>query len=129
MFLRLMLCNRFVDRDMLMRYHWSMGVGHTYCHESLPKTTGENQQNNRNEETGFEEGQDKEIYLDDENGNGEQLMPASRDDHDELQYELGERENEDLGESEPEDIEVEDELDDEAFLALEDMYDGSQALM
>ena len=104
-----------------------MGVGHSYCHEPLPKTTGE-QQNNRNEETGFEEEQNKEIHLDDESGIGEQMMPALRDDHDELQYELGERENEDLGESEPDDIEVDDELDDEAFLALEDMYDGSQAL-
>ena len=23
---------RFVDRDMLMRYHWGYGVGHTYSH-------------------------------------------------------------------------------------------------
>ena len=23
---------RFVDRDMLMRYHWGLGVGHTYSH-------------------------------------------------------------------------------------------------
>ena len=22
----------FVDRDMLMRYHWGLGVGHTYAH-------------------------------------------------------------------------------------------------
>ncbi|KAG6904449.1 hypothetical protein DXG01_009865 [Tephrocybe rancida] len=26
------LVNRFVDRDMLMRYHWGMGVGHLYSH-------------------------------------------------------------------------------------------------
>ncbi|KAF9230744.1 hypothetical protein BU15DRAFT_83245 [Melanogaster broomeanus] len=24
--------NRFVDRDMVMRYHWGLGVGHTYTH-------------------------------------------------------------------------------------------------
>ncbi|KAG6904490.1 hypothetical protein DXG01_009497 [Tephrocybe rancida] len=24
--------NRFVDRDMLMRYHWGLGVGHVYSH-------------------------------------------------------------------------------------------------
>lgn len=24
--------NRFVDRDMVLRYHWGFGVGHTYCH-------------------------------------------------------------------------------------------------
>ena len=25
---------RFVDRDMLMRYHWGLGVGHTYSHST-----------------------------------------------------------------------------------------------
>lgn len=24
--------NRFVDRDMLMRYHWGLGVGHIHSH-------------------------------------------------------------------------------------------------
>lgn len=24
--------NRFVDRDMLMRYHWGLGVGHVHSH-------------------------------------------------------------------------------------------------
>jgi hypothetical protein len=23
----------FVDRDMVMRYHWGLAVGHTYAHE------------------------------------------------------------------------------------------------
>ena len=26
---------RFVDRDMLICYHWGLGVGHTYLHNSL----------------------------------------------------------------------------------------------
>ena len=30
----LMIVQRFVDRDMLMRYHWGLGVGHTYSHVS-----------------------------------------------------------------------------------------------
>jgi hypothetical protein len=25
---------RFVDRDMVMRYHWGLAVGHTYAHEA-----------------------------------------------------------------------------------------------
>jgi hypothetical protein len=25
--------HRFVDRDMVMRYYWGMGVGHAYSHE------------------------------------------------------------------------------------------------
>ncbi|RXW23302.1 hypothetical protein EST38_g2534 [Candolleomyces aberdarensis] len=28
--------NRFVDRDMIMRYHWGLGVGHLYSHEDAP---------------------------------------------------------------------------------------------
>ncbi|KAF7969982.1 hypothetical protein HWV62_25400, partial [Athelia sp. TMB] len=28
------LLNRFVDRDMLMRFHWGLGVGHVYAHRS-----------------------------------------------------------------------------------------------
>jgi hypothetical protein len=28
--------NSFVDRDMLMRFHWGYGVGHAYCHEDAP---------------------------------------------------------------------------------------------
>ena len=28
----LTIAQRFVDRDMLMRYHWGLGVGHTYSH-------------------------------------------------------------------------------------------------
>lgn len=27
--------NSFVDRDMFMRYHWGLGVGHTYAHQPL----------------------------------------------------------------------------------------------
>ncbi|RXW14870.1 hypothetical protein EST38_g10985 [Candolleomyces aberdarensis] len=28
--------NRFVDRDMIMRYHWGLGVGHRYSHNHAP---------------------------------------------------------------------------------------------
>lgn len=28
----LMIVQRFVDRDTLLRYHWGLGVGHTYSH-------------------------------------------------------------------------------------------------
>jgi|SRR5882757_3617592 len=30
--------DRFADRDMLMRYHWGLGIGHVYAHEAkLPQ--------------------------------------------------------------------------------------------
>lgn len=28
----------FADRDILMRYHWGMGVGHTYAHAMTPSS-------------------------------------------------------------------------------------------
>lgn len=28
--------SRFVDRDMIMRYHWGLGVGHVYAHDQTP---------------------------------------------------------------------------------------------
>ncbi|KAF6752551.1 hypothetical protein DFP72DRAFT_1011401 [Ephemerocybe angulata] len=28
--------NRFVDRDMLMRHHWGLGIGHIYSHKDAP---------------------------------------------------------------------------------------------
>jgi hypothetical protein len=30
------IATSFVDRDMLMRYHWGLGVGHTYSHSDAP---------------------------------------------------------------------------------------------
>lgn len=35
------LVSRFVDRDMLVRFHWGLGVGHTYSH--APSSEDDNQ--------------------------------------------------------------------------------------
>jgi len=34
-----MLVVRFVDRDMIMRYHWGLAVGHTYSHGANTTTS------------------------------------------------------------------------------------------
>ncbi|KIJ57944.1 hypothetical protein HYDPIDRAFT_34653 [Hydnomerulius pinastri MD-312] len=56
--------NRFVDRDMVMRYHWGMGVGHVYAYTSS-STNGGQQDNSQfvsglvdDAETSLEEAQD-----------------------------------------------------------------------
>ena len=36
----ILVSNRFVDRDMFMRYEWGLGVGHTYAH---PNATDANE--------------------------------------------------------------------------------------
>jgi hypothetical protein len=33
------LCYSFVDRDMMMRYHWGLGVGHTYAHHDTERSS------------------------------------------------------------------------------------------
>ncbi|EAU83872.2 hypothetical protein CC1G_09541 [Coprinopsis cinerea okayama7 len=33
--------NRFVDRDMVMRFHWGLGVGHLYSHGDAPEKNEE----------------------------------------------------------------------------------------
>jgi hypothetical protein len=32
----LLTCVRFADRDMVMRYHWGLGIGHVYSHGRGP---------------------------------------------------------------------------------------------
>ena len=32
---------RFADRDILMRYHWGLGIGHTYSHEDSENINGQ----------------------------------------------------------------------------------------
>ena len=31
----LIILSRFVDRDMLMHYHWGLGIGHAYSHTAF----------------------------------------------------------------------------------------------
>ena len=40
-FTDLNVVSRFADRDMLMRYHWGLGVGHVYAHESTTESVKE----------------------------------------------------------------------------------------
>jgi hypothetical protein len=37
---QLIIVRSFVDRDILMCYHWGLGVGHVYAHQSSPKDAG-----------------------------------------------------------------------------------------
>ncbi|KAF5314748.1 hypothetical protein D9611_007063 [Ephemerocybe angulata] len=56
--------NRFVDRDMIMRYHWGLGVGHKYSHKDAPtKPPGEESEAGSPEIAPVEEGSDVEDAL------------------------------------------------------------------
>ena len=48
------ILSRFVDRDMLMRYHWGLGIGHAYSHtafstNSQPCSTPQQSRSNRDD--------------------------------------------------------------------------------
>ncbi|KAG2086765.1 uncharacterized protein F5147DRAFT_781540 [Suillus discolor] len=61
--------NRFVDRDMLMRFHYGLGVGHVYSHEEalgLPSKPTSLDEAPCNEQVG---------------GNEYELEDGSEDDH------------------------------------------------
>ena len=105
--------NSFVDRDMLMRYWWGLGIGHKYAHTSTPQPT---------ETTGEPDEGDCQAE-----GDNDKILAVATED---LELGMDERENEDLGEGfdlyEHEEG-FGDEPDDETFLAMEEMY-GSQTL-
>jgi hypothetical protein len=45
--------NRFVDRDMLMRYHLGLGVGHTYAPFQSPNQPTTGGQSGKDEDSGM----------------------------------------------------------------------------
>lgn len=107
---------------MIMRYHWSLGIGHTYSHVSLPQSTTLDDNNGERATGGNENTREGESGRDDaQAGNTEEdpVEPHDFDDPDSDDPELAmdERENEDLG---PEDWDRDDaglgaESDDEVF--------------
>jgi hypothetical protein len=111
----------FVDRDMMMRYHWGLAVGHLYAYRKLvilPDAEDSNSHENQKEWSGDEgdvplwdtpnaavEGSGSPPPSDCESNN------SDTDDLDET-WEL---------DSEGEDTDG-DEMEDEELLAMEDMY-------
>ena len=105
-----------------MRYHWGLGIGHTYSHNfeaDVPEPITERQTSDSVEGMATEGGRDagfRPAVLGSEN-----IQEQTAALNDELEFGLADREKEDLGESD-ESGESEQEQDDEVFLAMEDMY-------
>lgn len=90
--------SRFVDRDMMMRYHWSLGIGHTYSHtnnpdsQSLTNTVmemysmGPNEEDDTMADTG-------DIATVTPNNQADEEEP----DPDDPEFTMDDRENEDIG--------------------------------
>lgn len=85
---------------MIMRYHWSLGIGHTYSHGSisLPQTTSYDD-NTREGETGGDAntGEGASGGDDPQIGNTKEDQDDDDPDSDDPELAMDERENEDLG--------------------------------
>ena len=111
----------FADRDMLMRYHWGMGVGHPYAWKEA--STTDQMTGSLNSETNVEE-------FETESGNQQAADAAPPFDEDAV-FHLSDHENEFLsnggsdGDSEASSVDECEESDDEICLELDDMYGPS----
>jgi hypothetical protein len=125
---------RFVDRDMLMRYHYGLGVGHTYSHSSSRRygqcTTAEPQDTNaQNSDPELPEHEDHdmagEITTNIPPGSGEIEIgePDSEPEGDESEH--GESSDDDSSSSDGQHEETEEHISDEQLLAMDEMY-GSE---
>jgi hypothetical protein len=88
----------FVDRDMMMRYHWGSGIGHVYSHASRFDSLREKSIEQDLEEGGLEVVGDSVEGVRQSRTSQEatQLLLVAGDDP---EFGLEERENEDLGDS------------------------------
>ena len=66
--LLILIISSFVDRDMVMRYHWGLGVGHTHAHSQGPSKGSPQNQEDRysfsdasKESSGDEDGEDSDL--------------------------------------------------------------------
>ena len=114
----------FVDRDMMMRYHWCQGIGHTYCRDSTisagdsyPDTAIE-QPPEDDETESLETDVGRECQHNGVGGEAAEMETF------EAEYGMDERENEQLLESDEEHgaSGMEQDLDDETLLQMDEMY-------
>ncbi|KAJ3542068.1 hypothetical protein NMY22_g3642 [Coprinellus aureogranulatus] len=72
------MINRFVDRDMMMRYHWGLAVGHIYSHSDAPKAVVRTRRSSMSEE---DESDLEQAGESPHSSNVEALSPRCADEH------------------------------------------------
>jgi hypothetical protein len=103
------MCFRFVDRDMLMRYHWGLGVGHIYSHGQRADAPSEFTDRQTISTAGDEDSVNEEPPNDDN---------ASDAENPELGFDNREDDWIDIEEGSEDELEEEDEI----IVAMDDMY-------
>lgn len=112
----------FVDRDMLMRYHWGLAVGHVYTRgrHNSPNVPRDHIPNEGIDNLGAEGGNQSEPAIHVEGATMDNDSEGS--DEEDLEFGLESRDPEDLLDmSEEEEMESED---DERLLAMDEMYNS-----
>ena len=115
---------RFIDRNMLMQYHWRLGIGHVYSW--CDKATSGSETNATNKDQllpplVLEEGGEQQVL----NANFEPLQPRTNGSGS-LDDMLDDLENENLsggeGSSDDEDLDGQEESDDGIFVEMAETY-------
>jgi len=109
-YLSWIILSSFVDRDMLMRFHWGLAVGHVYTHQQ-PCANGSVVWGNSGQDLQSRNGpEDPEVSRMDEDiiGSGTDGSGSESDDDDYESSEEGEEDN--------------DDDDDERWLDINEMY-------
>jgi len=142
--------NSFVDRDMIMRYHWGLAIGHTYMHGDSqvdPSSSREGTSHREEEDTDAdghatiaeneeEDASMRNLEHDDEGGsaaipeNEEGADEECRDEYEEEEEDMSDPSDEEESGHDDEEVsdpgdEEESGHDDEEALALDDMYGES----
>ena len=65
------MISRFVDRDMVMRYHWGLGVGHVYAHNRRVEIGIPRDRDIERDEQANNQGEDDHYSLSDSSETGE----------------------------------------------------------
>lgn len=113
----------FVDRDMLMRYHWGLAVGHVYTHGSQTTPNAPRSQSQPQDEEIANIGAGGASELEPEIQIEEDIVDnvSEGGDEEDAQFGLESREAEDLLDTSEEETDTED---DERLLAMEEMYNS-----
>jgi hypothetical protein len=117
---------RFVDRDMLMRFHYGLAVGHSYSHYQAPRTSGtplpDSDEPCSSDDIGIERAESSELRHNDWSDSDPVIDTPGLD----LEFEddCNEDDEDDLGVWEDDDGEGSDgrSEDSDTLLGLEEMY-------
>jgi hypothetical protein len=102
---------RFVDRDMVMRYHWGLAIGHTYTHSSSDFRGGHGSNNYGIGDHDIDDHGDDNQYHEGDPGSAGVMLDFNSDENDDWGSDAG-----------ASDTNTGEYSDDDTFFAMYEMY-------